>query len=245
MKRIALSLVLLLTALPASAQELSQRAASLLDLIIENDCAMTKAEAATALPAAGFTRREYRGLMKELKDASAVTLSEGTATVVVGVCASSAPILVPLQEQYLAILRHNGCQRRSDEAGSLFPRFGLEANVATELEEGLVDSGIAVFADGALRIGPEYCIAVEDFPTLPFLELTSDEQHLVEILETGSCTVVQSQIDVSFPQDGMQPAAARAAVESLLASGAAQAVTSGDRVWLSPEICRPWSERRS
>ncbi len=245
-KALTLGSVLLAAGLPASGQEVSQRAAALLDVIVAHGCTMTKAEAATALPDLGFTRGEYRGLMKELVDAGRVTLADGAATVAEGLCPSAQPqALLPFQEQYIAILRHNGCQLQTGEAESLFPRFGMEANMAAELEEGLVDSGIAGVSGGALKIGPAYCIADDSFPSLPLLELNALERHLVEVLEIGSCTLVQSEIEATFPQDSMQPDEARAAVASLLASGAALAVEGGDRVWLSPEICQPWSERKN
>jgi len=53
-------------------------------------------------------------------------------------------------------------------------------------------------------------------------ELTADERHLVEIMETGYCTLMQSEIEISFPQDGMEPEVAQAAVKSLSAMVGAQ-----------------------
>ncbi len=246
MIRVVLSLGVLAAALPASAQMVGQRAAALLDVIIANNCTLTKAEAVATLPDMGFTRREYRGLMKELAGAGMVTLTDGAATVAEGLCPSpSAQALLPFQEQYIAILRHNGCQLQTGEAESLFPRLGMEANLAAELEEGLVDSGIAEVDNGALRVGPDYCIADEDFASMPLLELNAEERHLIEVLETGNCTLLQSEISISFPQDGMTPEEAQAAVNSLLASGAALAVRGGGRIWVSPEMCQPWSERNN
>jgi hypothetical protein len=245
-KTLAMAGTFLAVALPAASQEVSQQAAALLDVIIANNCGMTKEEAAATLPGLGFPRQEYRVLMKELKDTGMVVLSGGSATVAEGLCPAPAPsqvFTVPYQEQYIAILRHNGCQLQTGEAGSLFPKYGMDANLAAELEEGLVDSGIAQITDGALHIGPEYCVPDEAFPSLPLLDLNYEEQHLIEGLEMFNCSLVLSEIDLTYPQDGQSPEAARAAVESLLASGAARAVSGGDRVWISPDICKPWSER--
>ena len=242
----ALAGLFLAAALPAAGQELSQRAAVLLDVIIANNCSMTRDEAAATLPELGFARREYRALMTELKDSGMVVLSGDAATVAEGQCPARAPsqvFVVPYQEQYIAILRHNGCQLQTGEAASLFPKYGMDANLAAELEEGLVESGIAQITNGALHIGPEYCVPDEAFPTLPLLELDYEEQHLIEGLEMYNCSLVLSEIDQTYPRDSQSPEAARAAVESLLASGAARAVSGGDRVWISPEICKPWSER--
>ncbi len=252
MRAALLAAVFLLGAMPASAQAVSQRAAALLDVIIANGCAMSKDEAAARLPGLGYARPEYRALLNELKNAGMVMLSPRAATVAGGHCPLAPPppmapsvgarVLVPAQVQYIAVLRHNGCQLQTGEASSLFPKYGMDAGLASELEEGLVDSGVAIISEGALHIGPAYCIADERFPAAP--DLTAEERHLVEVLETGSCTLLQSQIALSFPQDGMSAAEAQAAVSSLLASGGAMAVQGGDRIWLSPALCEPWSERK-
>jgi len=248
MKVLAFIIGVLSAALPAGAQTVSPRAAALLDVLIANDCGMSKAEAAAKLPDLGFSRREYRGLIGELNAAGMVTLSRGAAQVVEVLCPAAPVAVQPLtsfQEQYISIIRHNGCAVYGDEAETLFPAYGMEADLAYELEAGLVESGIAYVYGEALRIKPEYCIADEAFAATPARALTAEERHLVEVLESGYCTLVQSEIEISFPQDGMEPEVAQAAVKSLLASGLVMAVEGGDRIWAAPAICQPWSEREN
>ena len=239
---------MMLAALPASAQAVGQRAAALLDIIIANDCAMSKDQAAESLPPLGFQRRETLRLSRELKAAGMISVVDDVLTVNEEFCPAAteqARPLMPFQEQYISILRHNGCQLMTGESTSLFPKYGMEAGLASELEEGLVDRGIAEISGGALHVGPAYCIADEAFASLPLLDLSVDEVHLVELLEIGNCSLVQSEIELTFPRDGMPADAAKAAVASLLASGAALAVEGGDRIWLSPAFCQPWSERKN
>ncbi len=254
--RALLAAVLLAAGGEAPAQAVSQRAAALLDVIIENGCTLTRDDAARILPPLGYGRRETARLSRELTAAGMVVMAGQALVAEDGLCPvapamrrpetpaaapdASAP-LTGMQERYISILRHNGCRLRTGEAERLFPKYGMDMGLASELEEGLVDGGIAVIADAALQIGPDYCLPDEAFTGNP--ALSADAQHLIEILETGSCTLVQSEIAISFPQDGMPPEVAAAAVASLLASGGALAVRGGDRIWLSPALCRPWSER--
>ena len=240
---------ILLAGLPVGAQTVTDAPSlAVIDLILENGCSVSNEEAAQIFPAAGFTRNQVRGIARDLMQIGLLQEQNGRLVLQDARCnvgGAGLPPLVPFQEQFVSILRHNGCQFQGAELEYLFPRYGMDMNLAAELEEGLVDGGIATVENGVLSIGPEFCIPDEAFAALPQLALTAEEQHLVEILETGSCTLLQSEIEISFPQDSMTPEAAQAAVDSLLASGVAMAVRGGDRIWVSSEKCQPWSERNN
>jgi len=237
-----------LAALPVSAQTVTDAPSlAIMDLIAENGCSISESEASQLFPAARISREMVRKGIAELLGQGALQFQGDRIVLVSGRCNSGAdlPSLVPFQEQYISIVRHNGCQFQGAERATLFPRYGMDINLAAELEEGLVDSGIAQVQNDTLTIGPGFCIPDAAFAARTLPELTVDERHLVEILETGYCTLVQSEIEISFPQGGMEPEQAQAAAGSLLASGLAMAVEGGDRIWVSPAVCQPWSERKN
>ncbi len=249
MKGLVSIIGLLSAALPAAAQTVTDAPSlAVMDLILENGCSISNEEAAQIFPAAGFERKQVRAIAKDLMEQGILQEQNRRLVLMDARCnarGAGMPQLLPFQEKFISILRHNGCEVEGVELETLFPAYGMEANLAAELEEGLVDGGIATLNNWTLRIGPDYCIADEAFAPLPQLALSDDEKHLIEILETGSCTLLQSEISISFPQDSMAPEAAQAAVDSLLASGAAMAVSGGDRIWVSSAHCQPWSERNN
>jgi len=249
MKVFAFIIGLMSVVMPAAAQTVTDAPSlAVIDLIMENGCSISNEEAAQIFPAAGFTRKQVRAIARDLMTQGILQEQNGRLVLQDERCnigGAGLPDLVPFQEQFIAILRHNGCQVAGVELETLFPKYGMDANLAAELEEGLVDGGFAELENWTLRVGSDFCIADEAFASLPLLELSAEERHLIEILETGSCTLLQSEIATSFPQDGMTADEAQAAVDSLLASGAAMAVTGGDRIWVSSEKCQPWSERRN
>ncbi len=242
---------------PAAAQNADPvQVSAFLDLIADNGCSMTEAEAEIIFPANGFDKSLTREIAIALIDQGVVAFESETLRIIDGSCDINSQVtrnieLTADQARFIEILAPLGCRMTEDQMKTTLPENGMSARTGDQMADELMDLGIATVSEDrmSLTISADYCPPVgAAAPAEPDNGMSgananamymsgTQVQRFVEIMAENNCSLHRDQVRSVFTEPGMMPDDMDEIAETLMGLSLAAYSRETQMLTLHESIC--------
>lgn len=235
---------------PVLAQDIApERREAFIAMVAAEGCTVAEDDADRVMDAAGFTYTEANDILDALMAEGVATFDGAELVLDSSVCtpagstaaapaAPDAPSADGRREEFIAVVRGNGCTMTEDEADLLLPAAGFDKDESRTIARALMSEGLASAEGDSFALGTELCgtasgavaagggaVAAVGDPTERFLALVRD----------NNCALTEAQAEGMLAGIGMTMEETIPIVNGLLDAG--KASFSGGVLTLNEDVC--------
>ncbi|MCF6303831.1 MAG: hypothetical protein L3J33_00465 [Rhodobacteraceae bacterium] len=196
---------------PAAAQDADpMQVSAFLDLIADNGCSMTEAEAEIIFPANGFDKSLTREIATALIDQGVVAFESEILRIIDGSCDINSQAtrnieLTADQALFIGILAPLGCRMTEEQMKTTLPENGMSARTGDQMADELMDLGIAMVSEDrmSLTINADYCTPVASESPAPVENNGSLEGVFMSVMAQNDCRLTEIDARQLFPASGL------------------------------------------
>ena len=218
-----------------------------IEIIATAGCQVSEEGVHTLFPPNGMDVDVAYDIGEFLMDSGFATLIEETEVLVVNpeyctpigdaVSGENAVLNDPQVQEFLTIMAANNCQISEEAVRSVFPAAGMDADLAFDIGENLMDAGLASFSETQdLVVTAPTCVGGAPMEAGGSLLDNPRVQEFLTILAANGCRIGEDDVRSVFPAAGMDADEAFDIAEDLVDAGIGE-FTPEEQMVVGAEYC--------